>query len=466
MSLISYQNGQTGVILVVKLRQDTTGANPGNGKTALTFSSTGLIISTRADTESSPTVYTSAGSTIETITTLGTFATPTATKCRFKLLDNTNHPGVYEIQLDNTRYAVSSAKSLLVSISGVSGLSDCDVVVPLLAVNPYDVVRGGMTAFPAVVSGNAGAVLVDGTGTAAVANSSGKVLLQATQSGVTIPTVTTLTNAPTDSSGVTTLLTRIGGSITISGGKVAATLNAADVTGNVPADLQTIKTQTVTCSGGVTVPAATLASTANITAGTITTVTNLTNLPAIPANWLTAAGIAAAALNGKGDWSTYAGGDTSGTTTLLSRIGSALTISGGKAAATVASGDDADAASIKSTVGVAGAGLTALAPAATALSTATWTSAMAGYLSNLNVGGNVASHADVTALLTTAMTESYPALHVAPTPAQALWLILQYLLERTISGTTETVKKLDGSTTAYTETLNDSVSPTARTRAT
>lgn len=36
--------------------------------------------------------------------------------------------------------------------------------------------------------------------------------------------------------------------------------------------------------------------------GTIATVTNLTNLPTIPANWLTASGIAASALNGKGDW--------------------------------------------------------------------------------------------------------------------------------------------------------------------
>lgn len=35
---------------------------------------------------------------------------------------------------------------------------------------------------------------------------------------------------------------------------------------------------------------------------------------------ITAASIAAAALNGKGDWSTYAGGDTSGTTTLLTRL--------------------------------------------------------------------------------------------------------------------------------------------------
>jgi hypothetical protein len=48
----------------------------------------------------------------------------------------------------------------------------------------------------------------------------------------------------------------------------------------------------------------TVASTTNITAGTITTTTNLTNLPTIPANWITAAGITAASLNGKGDWGT------------------------------------------------------------------------------------------------------------------------------------------------------------------
>lgn len=45
-----------------------------------------------------------------------------------------------------------------------------------------------------------------------------------------------------------------------------------------------------------------VASTTNITAGTITTAANLTNLPSIPANWITAAGITAGAMNGKGDW--------------------------------------------------------------------------------------------------------------------------------------------------------------------
>lgn len=59
--------------------------------------------------------------------------------------------------------------------------------------------------------------------------------------------------------------------------------------------------QTITAAAGVTFPS-NVASPTNITGGTLTTVTNLTNLPAIPANWITAAGITASALNGKGDW--------------------------------------------------------------------------------------------------------------------------------------------------------------------
>ena len=40
----------------------------------------------------------------------------------------------------------------------------------------------------------------------------------------------------------------------------------------------------------------------NSATDTVATVTTLTNLPAITTNWLTAAGIAASAMNGKGDW--------------------------------------------------------------------------------------------------------------------------------------------------------------------
>jgi hypothetical protein len=65
---------------------------------------------------------------------------------------------------------------------------------------------------------------------------------------------------------------------------------------------------------------------------------------------------------------------------------------------------------------------------------------------------------------TVAMTEDYAADGVAPTPAQAFFMMISYLFERSVSGTTMTTKKLDGSTTAMTFTL-DSVTPTSVTRA-
>jgi len=72
----------------------------------------------------------------------------------------------------------------------------------------------------------------------------------------------------------------------------------------------------------------------------------------------------------------------------------------------------------------------------------------------------------VASILTTQMTESYAADGAAPTLAQALMLIQQQIGEFAISGTTLTVKKVDGSTTAATFTLDDGASPTSITRAT
>jgi len=71
----------------------------------------------------------------------------------------------------------------------------------------------------------------------------------------------------------------------------------------------------------------------------------------------------------------------------------------------------------------------------------------------------------VTDILTTQMTESYSADGAAPTITQSLMLIQQMLGDFSISGTTLTVKRVDGSTTAATFTLNDGTSPTAVTRA-
>lgn len=215
--LISYRRGQGSIVLRVKILNSSV--STGAGLTGLTSASSGLIISTIADNEASATAYTVAGSTIESITTLGTFAAPTATKCRFKEVDATNHKGVYEIQIADARYAVSAAKSLVVSISGATNAAETDVTIPLTDLDPYDVVRHGATALPNVVSGNAGALLVDGTGTAAVSTAAGKLLLQATQTGVTIPTVTSVGSV---SGAVASVTGNVGGNVTGSVGSVAS----------------------------------------------------------------------------------------------------------------------------------------------------------------------------------------------------------------------------------------------------
>lgn len=133
MAKLLYANGVTSVILRVKIMDSTS--TSGGAKTGLTFSSSGLIISTIADNEATATAYTEAGSTIETITTLGTFAAPTATKCRFKEVDSTNHPGLYELQIADARWTVIGAKSVIVTVSGVTGAAQVDAEIQLSTVN-------------------------------------------------------------------------------------------------------------------------------------------------------------------------------------------------------------------------------------------------------------------------------------------------------------------------------------------
>ena len=74
--------------------------------------------------------------------------------------------------------------------------------------------------------------------------------------------------------------------------------------------------------------------------------------------------------------------------------------------------------------------------------------------------------AGLTAILTTQMTEAYAADGTAPTLAEAVFLIQQTIGDFSIAGTTITTKKIDGSATAATYTLDDGTNPTSRTRAT
>lgn len=105
----------------------------GAGLTGLTFSTTGLAIHIIADNEATVTSYTAAGSTIETITTIGTFAAPTATKCRFKEVGL----GMYEIQVADAMWAVSGARAVQAIISVTGGFcAPVEIQLSTLTLNP------------------------------------------------------------------------------------------------------------------------------------------------------------------------------------------------------------------------------------------------------------------------------------------------------------------------------------------
>lgn len=134
----------------------------------------------------------------------------------------------------------------------------------------------------------------------------------ASKTGYTLTAATGLGNQTAD---ITGSLSGSVGSVTGAVGSVAANGITATSIAADAINAASIKADAVTkIQNGLATPT-------NITAGTITTVTNLTNLPAITTDWMTAAGVSAGAVTKiQAGLSTYAGTDTAGTTTLLSRV--------------------------------------------------------------------------------------------------------------------------------------------------
>lgn len=73
---------------------------------------------------------------------------------------------------------------------------------------------------------------------------------------------------------------------------------------------------------------------------------------------------------------------------------------------------------------------------------------------------------EVDAALDSTVPDSVPADGTRPSMRQAAYMGTQFLLERSVSGTTLTVYKPDGTTALFTATLDDATTPTAITRAT
>jgi hypothetical protein len=143
-------------------------------------------------------------------------------------------------------------------------------------------------------------------------------------------------------------------------------------------------------------------------------------IPSIPANWITAAGVNAAALNGKGDWLLQSNMPPNFPVMSIQAVGD-----GGRVNANVTQVNGAAAETL--------------------------------------------TEAEVTAAVhDTAMTQGYAAVNTAPTFAQMSFMIWSRVAHADIpeGDTTMTTFELDGTTEAMTFTLDDATEPTSITRAT
>ena len=194
-----------------------------------------------------------------------------------------------------------------------------------------------------------------GTGTGEVSLSSGAVLLQATQTGVTIPTVTNVTNAPTSGDFTATMKASIGTAVAASA--VASVTGAVgSVTGNVGGNVVgSVGSVTGNVGGNV------VGSVGSVT-GAVGSVTATVNASLTQ-------------ILGTAITETSAGYLSAGFKKLLDVASPVFTL------ASINQTGDSFAR-----IGSTGSGLTSLAPAATALSTATWTGTRAGYIDNLSGG--------------------------------------------------------------------------------
>jgi hypothetical protein len=101
---------------------------------------------------------------------------------------------------------------------------------------------------------------------------------------------------------------------------------------------------------------------------------------------------------------------------------------------------------------------------ATALGTAD--DAILAAIAALNNLSSAQAQTAVTSALTAALTEGYRGTGATGSVRDLLYEIVAHLGESSISSTTKTLKKIDGSTTAKTYTLDSATTPTAITETT
>jgi len=337
-------------------------------------------------------------------------------------VDSTNMPGVYRFDVPDAVFAAGAEKAI-VMVSGASGMAPVVMEYDLTAYDPYDTVRLGLTAIPNVASGSAGALITSGTGTAQLSVSSGAVTVGTNSDKTGYSLSSTQTFNTTGSVG------SVAGDV---GGNVVGSV--ASVTNRVTANTDQWNGVSVT---GMPLPTASYTTPLDA-AGTRAAVglatANLdTQLDALPT----------AAENADAVWDeAYSGHTTAGT------FGGRIPRSDSSNVEVKITGSAHIAADIHE-----------LQPAVIEAQH------FATGAIDANALATDAATEIATAVYTGQMTESYRAAGVAPTLAQVAFELIAHMGDSAISGTTKTLKKIDG-TTAKTFTLDSATTPTSITEAT
>jgi len=247
-----------------------------------------------------------------------------------------------------------------------------------------------------------------------------------------IPTVTTLTNAPSDSSGVTTLLSRL------------SALRAGY--------LDNLSAGAVATASALTTAAADITS----ILGKFTGITLL-------AQWL---GLIAGKQTGNSTARTELRATGAGSGTFDETTDSQEAVRDRGDAAWADSGTPPTAAAIATQVRTELT--TELGRVDAAITTRLAASTTGSGFSAIpwNASWDTEVQSEVQDALDAVLADSIPADGTRPSVSQALYMLTQFMVERSVSGTTVTVKKADGSTTLFTLTISDATSPTSITRTT
>jgi len=161
MAKLTVKAGSTSRREYVLILDSTSTA--GAGDTGLLYNTSGLKA-----------YYVRPGGSATAITLATQTVTGAYSSGGFVEVDATNMPGIYRFDVPDAVFAAGVDKAI-VMLSGATGMAPVALEYDLVAYDPLDTVRLGLTALPNVASGSAGAIITSGTGTAQLSTTSGNV---------------------------------------------------------------------------------------------------------------------------------------------------------------------------------------------------------------------------------------------------------------------------------------------------